>query len=214
MNKIKLEQVCPIYLEAEKIKNSEVWNKGLNFISGEKIQIVAPSGQGKTSFIHFLYGLRKDYTGNIIMDETPINQMDEEAIAKLRSLHLSIQFQDLRLFNEHTGHENIVVKKDLEPFENTVSVREMARHLGVENKLNQPIQVCSYGEQQRIALIRCLQQPFNFLLLDEPFGHLDEKNREKAMELILQQVTERKAAVILADLQVIPYFKADKILHL
>lgn len=90
----------------------------------------------------------------------------------------------------------------------------MAKHLGVESKLDQPVQLCSYGEQQRIAIIRCLQQPFNFLLLDEPFGHLDEKNRENAMELILQQAAERKAGVILADLQLLPYFEADKILHL
>ena len=50
--------------------------------------------------------------------------------------------------------------------------------------------------------------------MDEPFGHLDEKNREKAMELILQQVSERKAGIILADLELLTYFKADKILHL
>ena len=132
----------------------------------------------------------------------------------MRSQQFSIQFQDLRLFAEYTGRENIVVKKALVPFTNTVSVEEMARHLGVEKKLDQPVQLCSYGEQQRIALIRCLQQPFNFLLMDEPFGHLDEKNREKAMELILQQVSERKAGIILADLELLTYFKADKILHL
>ncbi len=214
MQEIKLEQVCPIYLEEEKIKKSEIWNKNLQFFKGEKIQIVAASGQGKTSFIHFIYGLRNDYTGNLKMNQVPINKMHAEALASLRSTQLSIQFQDLRLFNEYSGRENIAVKKDLAPFTNSVSVVEMARHLGVENKLDLPVQLCSYGEQQRIALIRCLQQPFNFLLMDEPFGHLDEKNREKAMELIMQQVAERKAGIILADLQVLPYFKADKILHL
>lgn len=214
MNEIKLAQVCPVYLEAEKIEKSGVWNQLITFKEGEKIQIVAESGRGKTSFIHFLYGLRNDFTGTLKMNETAINKMDAEALAKLRSTQLSIQFQDLRLFGEHSGRENIEVKKALKPYANSVTVAEMARHLGVENKLDQPVQLCSYGEQQRIALIRCLQQSFNFLLLDEPFGHLDEKNREKAMELILQQAAERKAGVILADLQALPYFKADKTLHL
>lgn len=214
MNEIKLAQLCPIYLEEEKIKNSEVWIKDIKFKQGEKVQIVAASGRGKTSFIHFLYGLRKDFTGNLTMNEVAIPKMDSEALAGLRSTQLSIQFQDLRLFNEHTGRENIEVKKKLVPYANSISITEMAKHLGVENKLDQPVQLCSYGEQQRIAIIRCLQQPFNFLLLDEPFGHLDEKNRENAMELILQQAAERKAGVILADLQLLPYFEADKILHL
>ena len=214
MNEIKLEQVCPVYLEAEKISHSEIWNKELSFKQGEKIQIVAASGRGKTSFIHFLYGLRKDFTGNIKMNGTSINNMDAEALAKLRSNEFSIQFQDLRLFADYSGRENIEVKKTLAPHTNSVSVTEMARHLGIQNKLDQPVQHCSYGEQQRIALIRCLQQPFNFLLMDEPFGHLDEKNREKAMELVLQQATERKAGIILADLEILPYFKADNILQL
>lgn len=214
MNEIKLAQLCPIYLEEEKIKNSEVWNTNIKFKQGEKVQIVAASGRGKTSFIHFLYGLRKDFTGNLTMNEVAIPKMDSEALAGLRSTQLSIQFQDLRLFSEHTGRENIEVKKKLVPYANSISITEMAKHLGVESKLDQPVQLCSYGEQQRIAIIRCLQQPFNFLLLDEPFGHLDEKNRENAMELILQQAAERKAGVILADLQLLPYFEADKILHL
>lgn len=113
MNEIKLAQLCPIYLEEEKIKNSEVWNTNIKFKQGEKVQIVAASGRGKTSFIHFLYGLRKDFTGNLTMNEVAIPKMDSEALAGLRSTQLSIQFQDLRLFSEHTGRENIEVKKKI-----------------------------------------------------------------------------------------------------
>jgi putative ABC transport system ATP-binding protein len=64
---IKLQQVSPVFLEKEKITSSEVWNRELSFTKGEKIQLVAPSGRGKTSFIHFLYGLRKDYAGHIFL---------------------------------------------------------------------------------------------------------------------------------------------------
>ena len=85
---------------------------------------------------------------------------------------------------------------------------------GIENKLHKLCKTCSYGEQQRIAIIRSLQQPFDFLLLDEPFSHLDESNRKKAMELMEEEVDLRKAAIILADLRAIEYFKADKTLNL
>lgn len=90
----------------------------------------------------------------------------------------------------------------------------MAKRLGIESKLKKLCSTCSYGEQQRIAIIRALQQPFDFLLLDEPFSHLDENNRQKAMELMQEEATERKAAIILTDLKKIDYFQAERVLYL
>ena len=90
----------------------------------------------------------------------------------------------------------------------------MAERLGIANKLNKLCKTCSYGEQQRIAIIRSLQQPFNVLLLDEPFSHLDENNRKIAMTLIEEEAAERNAGIILADLKPIEYFNAGKTLHL
>ena len=66
----------------------------------------------------------------------------------------------------------------------------------------------------RIAIIRSLQQPFDFILLDEPFSHLDEHNRHLAMALIEAEAKKRNAAIILADLKQIDYFNADSILFL
>ncbi len=80
--------------------------------------------------------------------------------------------------------------------------------------MEQSAGTCSYGEQQRIAIARALQQPFDFLLLDEPFSHLDEKNRSIAMKLMEEEATKRGAAIILADLMPIAYFKADRTLRL
>ena len=90
----------------------------------------------------------------------------------------------------------------------------MADRLGIKNKLSKLCSTCSFGEQQRIAIIRALQQPFDFLLLDEPFSHLDELNREKAMELIEEESRKRGATVILADLREIVYFRSERTLHL
>jgi putative ABC transport system ATP-binding protein len=74
--------------------------------------------------------------------------------------------------------------------------------------------ICSYGEQQRIAIIRSLQQPFNFIVLDEPFSHLDENNSIKAMQLIETEAAKRNAGIILADLNEVPFYKADRTLFL
>ncbi len=191
-----------------------IWNRELSFSKEEKIQLIAPSGSGKTSFIHFLYGLRKDYKGNILFNNKNIAGFDAEEIARYRSSHLSIVFQDLRLFADHTAYENIHIKKILNPFCTEDSIFEMAERLGISNKLNQPAGICSYGEQQRIAIIRALQQPFDFLILDEPFSHLDEKNSKKAMALIEEEVEKRNAGIILSDLEQVEFFKEDRTLRL
>ena len=214
MQSIHLQNITPTFLEKEKIANSEIWNKELVFNAGQKIQIVAPSGSGKTSLIHFLYGLRKDYTSTILYDKKSIAGNDADKFSTYRKKFLSVVFQDLRLFQEQTVEQNLTIKRVLQPFHLNDKITDMAKRLGIEKKLNNIAKTCSYGEQQRIAIIRSLQQPFTFLILDEPFSHLDENNRKIAMRLIEEEATARNAAIILADLKAIEYFKADKTLYL
>src|SRR6478672_7252995 len=111
---ITIRQLEPVFLEKEKISQSELWKKDIVFRKGERIQLVAPSGSGKTSFIHFLYGLRKDYKGTISFNGTDCQTWDPQQWANYRSKHLSIVFQDLRLFTEHSAEENIRIKRALE----------------------------------------------------------------------------------------------------
>ena len=198
---IKLQQIIPKFIETEKISGSQIWNNNVVFNSGQKIEIVAPSGSGKTSLIHFLYGLRKDYNGSILYDNHSISSFDAEKFATYRQQNISIVFQDLRLFAEQTVLQNVEIKRQLQPYHAESKIEAMAKRLGIQNKLHKLCKTCSYGEQQRIAIIRSLQQPFNFLLLDEPFSHLDEANRQKAMELIEEETAARNAGILLADLK-------------
>ena len=118
------------------------------------------------------------------------------------------------MFAEQTVLQNLEIKRQLNPYHTETKIAAMAKRLGIENKLTKLCKTCSYGEQQRIAIIRALLQPFNFLLLDEPFSHLDEANRKKAMELMEEEAALRKATIVLADLKAIEYFNADRTLHL
>lgn len=204
----------PVFFEEGKATGSQLWDQSLTFSKGENIHIVAPSGSGKTSFIHFLYGLRKDYTGKILYDNNDIQNFDAEKFSTWRQQYISIIFQDLRLFTEQTVWQNIEIKRLLNPYHTESRIQAMAKRLGIESKLNKLCNTCSYGEQQRIAIIRALQQPFDFLLLDEPFSHLDENNRQIAMQLMEEEAAERKASIILADLKKIDYFTAEKVYHL
>ena len=210
---ITIKQLAPVFLEKEKLDRSEIWNKDIAFNKGEKIQLVAPSGSGKTSFVHFLYGMRKDYTGTILFNGSDIAKMNAEQAAAMRSSQVSIVFQDLRLFTEHSALENISVKRVLSPFGED-RITAMAEQLGILSKLGQYAGICSYGERQRIAIIRALQQPFDFIVLDEPFSHLDEANSRKALKLIEEEAAKRGAGIILADLEPVSFYKADRTIHL
>ncbi len=211
---IKLQQVYPTFIEEEKISGSGIWKTDIAFNKNEHVQIIAPSGSGKTSLIHFLYGLRNDYSGSILFNNEDVKSYNAENFSIYRRQHLSIVFQDLRLFTEQTVLQNLEIKRVLQPYHPKDKIEEMAGRLGIKNKLNKISKTCSYGEQQRIAIIRSLLQPFDFLLLDEPFSHLDESNRIKAMELIEEEARARNASIIMADLKKIEYFKADKQLNL
>jgi putative ABC transport system ATP-binding protein len=211
---ITLQKILPVFFNASDVSASQVWNQQVAFEEAANTHIIAPSGSGKTSLIHFLYGLRNDFTGEIKFDGISIKDFDKEKKATLRQQTISIVFQDLRLFPNQTVYENIAIKRLLSPFHAADQIAAMASRLGIQNKLQQLCGTCSYGEQQRIAIIRALQQPFQYLLLDEPFSNLDETNRQKAMQLIQEEATVRKDYIILADLKKIDYFKADSILHL
>jgi len=211
---IHLQQVLPEYFDPSRKDSSEVWGKDLRFHKGEYIKIVAPSGSGKTSLVHFLYGMRKEYNGAIRYDDAVTKNFSAEQFAQYRKNHISIVFQDLRLFPEQTVRTNIELKRQLNPYHPPEKIDEMAERLGIGKILSSRCRICSYGEQQRVAIIRALMQPFDFLLLDEPFSHLDQKNSQKAMELMLEESRLRNAAILFADLERIDYFPFTRLFHL
>ena len=140
-------------------------------------------------------------------------QADELAI--LRQQNISIIFQDLRLFPNLSARENIELKRVLQkPMYESNIIDEMAEQLGIASILNQKASMCSYGEQQRIAIIRSLMQPFNWLIMDEPFSHLDKNNIEKAAALINAECKKRNAGFILTDLEDDDHFDYTRFLNL
>ena len=191
-------------------RGSDIWNQALTFQQGESIRIKAPSGSGKTTLIHYLYQLRKDYTGSILWDNQETFSSNE--LAKLRATQISIVFQDLRLFPQLTARENILLKRAISKNEavSETQITAMAEQLQVTHILDQPAGICSYGEQQRIAIIRALVQPFKWLLLDEPFSHLDEANTLRTVKLIQEVCAQQQAGMLLTDLDDDSHFKYTK----
>lgn len=129
-----------------------------------------------------------------------LSQMDAERISHMRRQEVSIMFQDMRLFPALTAWENLEVKRVLTNTVSIAQVKTWMNKLGIADRADRPAATLSYGEQQRVAIIRALLQPFKWLLMDEPFSHLDHANTAKAAELIEAVVIQNGASFILADL--------------
>lgn len=212
---LKLKHLLPLPLRDRLSERpSDLWQQSLDFRQGELIFIRAPSGAGKTTLIHMLYGLRSDYSGEICWNGNDIRDQQTETLSQWRAQNISIVFQDLRVFPELTAWENLEIKRRLT---NTVSEEECEswlEKLGIAHRKDKPAKTLSYGEQQRLVIIRALLQPFDWLLMDEPFSHLDLANIEKAIALIGEVTARNGAGLLLADLDENKYFPYTQTLHL
>lgn len=198
---ILFNNVIPLPLAEIHDNKSNIWQKEqFEFKPISKYLIEAPSGKGKTSLLSIIYGLRTDYLGNIFFDDQDISSLSLEEWTEIRMKKISMVFQGLRLFSELTAMENIMLKNDLTNHKKEEEIIEMAKKLEVENFLNRHCGILSFGQQQRITIIRALCQPFNFLLLDEPFSHLDDKNIDKAYQLVTEECKNQNASLILTSL--------------
>ncbi len=193
LNKIQVDYI--------KSSSSEIWANDCIFESGKIYHIVAPSGKGKSSLIQLLYGINRAYAGDYFIQESSVKNISLEDWSARRTNQLSIVFQDLKLMPNITAFENIEIKRILSPHHPKEKIIEMANRLCIDHIIHKKTNTLSYGERQRVAIIRALMQPFSCLLLDEAFSHLDDKNINLASELILEEVKSRKATLISADLE-------------
>ena len=143
---------------------------------------------------------RQDYIGKVCFDGNPIDTFDLTQWSVLRQTKISAVFQTLALFPDLTALENIMVKNDLTDHKTLDDIISMLTDLGMAAFKDQKTGDLSLGQQQRVAIIRSLCQPFEWLLLDEPFSHLDEDNIQKSITLMQREIRDNQAGVILTTL--------------
>lgn len=196
MDKITLNGVVPeIFASREKLA-SDIWHRDVSFERGKCYLVRAESGTGKSSLCSYIYGQRGDYRGTILFDNDDISRFNSGRWSDIRQNQISILFQELRLFGELTALENVWIKNSITNFKKRDEIVRLFEELGIADKLDARTSHLSYGQQQRVALIRALCQPFSFLLLDEPISHLDDKNSDIMRDVILREAKAQGAGVI------------------
>ena len=201
IDRITFQSVVPQVFESQKeALHSEVWNRKLTFEKGQLYLIEAASGRGKSTFCSYVLGYRHDYSGQVLFNDVPTSTFKVRDWVEARRLHISHLFQELRLFPELTAFENIVIKNKLTNFKSPEQIATWFEQLGIADKMHERIGRMSFGQQQRVALIRALVQPFDFLLVDEPISHLDDKNAAVMAEMMMKEAREQGAGVLVTSI--------------
>ena len=198
--KLTLQNIVPNPMKDEAFSAESIWGKACVLDSNHSYLISSDSGKGKSTLLSYIYGIRADYSGSISIDEENQKNISIDSWSKLRTHKLSYLLQDLRLFNHLSVWDNLTLKNDLTSHKTASQIEEMLEEFGMLSKKSQLAGKLSLGQQQRVALIRCLLQPFEFLLLDEPFSNIDDTNIQIAKRLIDQECKANNGGFILATL--------------
>ncbi len=179
---------------------SDVWHKEVAFERGHVYLVEADSGTGKSSLCSYLVGYRDDYQGIICFDGQNIRNNRVKDWVEIRKRSLGYLFQELRLFPELTAYENVAIKNNLTGFKKRKQIEEWFGALGIGDKMHEKVGRMSFGQRQRVAMMRALAQPFDFLLADEPVSHLDDENGRVMGEIMMDEVRRQGAGVIVTSI--------------
>ena len=166
--------------------------------SGEAIGLIGPSGSGKSTLLMLMAGLERPDSGQVVVNGTAFNDLDEDGLARFRGRHVGIVFQSFHLIPTMTALENVAVPLELagrrDAFERAA---EELKLVGLDHRMNHYPSALSGGEQQRVAIARALVARPAILFADEPTGNLDETTGREIADLLFNTCAERGTTLVL-----------------
>ncbi len=189
----------------------------LDLKKGESLALVGASGSGKSTLLHVICGLEKPNKGNVYIKGVNITDLSTDERSLFRGKEVGFVYQFHHLLPDLTALENIALPAMLsgigkeEAFEISASLLEQV-NLN-DKKANRPNEL-SGGERQRVAIARAMSNNPSCLIMDEPTGNLDKKNVENFMNLLMDMVSTREIALIIATHDNNVSSRLDKLLYL
>lgn len=167
-------------------------------LPGELVGLVGKSGAGKSSLLKILAGHLQSTEGSVFFDNTELPPVSSLLIPGYQKI--ALVNQDFKLDTYHSVEENIRESiLNLPNDKREKRVKKMLRLLELNHIANHKVNQISGGEQQRVAIARAISLKPNFLLLDEPFGHLDPRLRHKLKDYLLRIREEENTGILLVS---------------
>jgi putative ABC transport system ATP-binding protein len=166
--------------------------------SGESLAIVGKSGSGKSTLLSLLAGLDQATSGQILINDQDLSQMDEDGRAAIRKQHVGFVFQNFQLLPHLTALDNVMLPLELLGVKNPSKVaKDWLGKVGLADRLDHQPNQLSGGEQQRVAIARAFCAEPDILFADEPTGNLDEHTGQTIESLLFSLNKELGTTLIL-----------------
>ena len=162
------------------------------------VSIVGPSGSGKTTLLGLCAGLDSPTSGIVELNNIKLNDLNEDARARVRNQYVGFIFQNFQLMPTLTALENVMVPLELRGEKNIRSIAvDLLDKVGLADRINHyPVQL-SGGEQQRVSMARAFSTSPKILFADEPTGNLDEEASNRVVQLLFDLNREAGTTLIL-----------------
>jgi len=190
-------------------------NVSLQVSPGEAVGLVGASGSGKSTLLMVMAGLERPDRGEVVVNATSFNALDEDELARFRGRHVGIVFQSFHLIPTMTALENVSVPLELAGHSDASA--RAARELelvGLGARLHHYPRQLSGGEQQRVAIARALAPDPAILVADEPTGNLDETTGRQIVDLLFAQHAARSMTLVLVTHDAALAHKCDRVVRL
>lgn len=169
----------------------------LTVAGGETVALTGESGSGKSTLLHVIGGLDHADRGEIDIDGTRLNGLDDAGRAAVRRDLVGVVFQQFNLIPSLTVAANISFQARLANRLDPDWIAALTRRLGLTEQSHKYPEQLSGGQQQRVAIARTLAARPKLVLADEPTGNLDETTAQAVLEVMLELVNETDAALLM-----------------
>ena len=175
-------------------------NLNLLINKGDTVAISGQSGSGKSTLLQILALLDKQSSGTVELNGKAVGHLSTNKKSQIRLNNFGFVYQHHHLLEDLTVYENIALplqlKGDLVNLD--IKVRDLAKSIGLIERLNHLPWKLSGGEKQRVAVARAMINKPDYIFLDEPTGNLDKKNASNIQNLVLELSKNNGVALIVA----------------
>ncbi len=180
-----------------KVGNNEILiKKNFSLQQGKHLIISGSSGSGKTTLMNLMSGLLKPSSGSISFEGFDYSKLNDENIDKIRSKHFGFIFQRLHLIKHLSVEQNILLGLNKNQ---SINTDQLLDEIDLKKKKKQLAKYLSFGESQRVAIVRGVINSPKIIFADEPTSSLDDKNTKKVLELIFSQAKKNNSSVVLSS---------------
>ncbi|WP_172799204.1 ABC transporter ATP-binding protein [Bacillus sp. FJAT-29814] len=196
---LTMSQITKTYMMGEE-EQVVLNNINLEVNKGDFVAVLGPSGSGKSTLMNIIGCLDSPTSGEYILSNQKVDELDESSLAVIRNKEVGFIFQQFQLLPRLSAIQNVelpLVYARVPEKERKRRASEMLERVGLGDKLqNRPNQL-SGGQQQRVAIARAMVTEPTILLADEPTGALDQKTGQQIMELFHELHEEGRTIIMI-----------------